>query len=191
MNTTPRKLACGLFVGAGGMDEGISQTGGFEVVVANEYDPQAAKTYALNHPQTKLVIADLTLKSTKDQICACFSEKPCDLLIGGVPCQSFSHAGKQRGFKDPRGRLWFDFLEMCRRLKPAICLAENVPGLLKHKDALETILSIFNHLGYYAEYKVLNASSFGGVPQERKRLFFIASRIGGPIIWSVPQRGEP
>jgi DNA (cytosine-5)-methyltransferase 1 len=181
-------LVCDLFAGAGGLSEGMRQAG-FKIAVANEFDANAAKTYRLNHPETLLIEGDITLKETKDAICACFAEKPCDMLVGGCPCPDFSGAGRRKGFKSARGRLIFDYLEMVRRLTPRMAIIENVPGLLTHHDALKAILSIFNYLGYHAETKELNAADFG-VPQIRKRLFFVATRRDwrhDPIIWPEPQ----
>ena len=181
--------ACDLFAGAGGFSEGLRQAG-FKVVVSNEIDPAAVATYRANHPETILIEGDVTLKETKDAIVAACGKKPIDLLVGGVPCQSFSVASsKRKGMQDPRGQLWFAYMDILQRLKPSLAVAENVPGLLSYPEALKSILSIFNHLGYYAEFRVLSASEFG-VPQERKRLLFVASRVDwqlSPIIWPQPQ----
>ena len=181
-------LVCDLFAGAGGLSEGLRQAG-FKVAVANEFDANAAKTYRLNHPETKLIEGDITLKATKDAICACFAEMPCDLLAGGCPCPDFSGAGMRKGFQSARGRLVFDYLEMVRRLKPRMAIIENVPGLLTHTEAMKTILSIFDFLGYHAEHKVRNSADYG-VPQIRKRLFFIATLRNWrdrQIIWPESQ----
>jgi DNA (cytosine-5)-methyltransferase 1 len=182
-----RYVACDLFAGCGGLSEGLAQAG-LEVAVANEVDPDAARTYALNQPNTRLIIGDIREKKIKDAICACFKEKPCDVLAAGIPCQSWSLAGRRQGFNDSRGLLWFDYLEMLRRLKPRLTVAETVTGMRSHPEALSTILNIFGYLGYRAEYKILNSADHG-VPQIRRRLFFVAVRCDSrdlPFIWPKP-----
>jgi hypothetical protein len=184
---TGRPTACDLFSGPGGFSEGLCQAG-LHVVVANEIDPVAAKSYALNHPNTRIIVGDIRVEETKGEICRCFTNRLCDVLVGGVPCQPWSRTGKKGGFNDPRGRLWFEFSEMARRLNPIIVVAENVPGLRDHPGALETIVSEFCKLGYRVEDKILNAADYG-VPQVRKRLFIIATRTDQPIIWPEPGFG--
>ena len=181
--------ACDLFAGAGGFSEGLRQAG-FHVVVANEIDRVAAATYRANHPDTILVEGDITQPDTQDEILAACGNAPIDLLVGGCPCQSFSCASsKRKGMQDQRGQLWFAYMSILQQLKPRLAVAENVPGLLHHADALDPIVLIFKHLGYRVEYRVLNAADYG-VPQLRERLFFIATRgdlSASPIIWPQPQ----
>ena len=181
--------ACDLFAGAGGFSEGLRQAG-FDVAVANEIDPVAAATYRANHPDTILIEDDITSPDTQDAIIAACGSAPIDVLVGGCPCQSFSRASsKRKGMQDPRGRLWFAYFDILQRLKPRVAVAENVPGLLNHADALNPILSIFKQLGYHCEHRVLNAADYG-VPQVRHRLFIIATRgdwSNAPIVWPQPQ----
>lgn len=179
-----RGHACELFAGAGGLSEGLRQAG-FDIVCANEYAPAAAATYRLNHPSTRLIEGDITLEATKRAICDCFSDGPCDLLAGGVPCQPWSSSGRNGGFDDPRGQLWFDYFQVLQRLKPRIAIAENVTGLLRHTQAVQTIYLHFNNLGYQTEHRILNAADYG-VPQLRRRVIFIARRrdwCGDRPIW--------
>ena len=183
-----RFRACDLFAGAGGLSKGLEDAG-YEVVCANELDSVACATYRANHKDTVLIEGDIRLEETKAAICACFTDKPCDLLAAGVCCQSWSATGKRKGFSDERGLLWFHFFAMVQRLKPRMVVAENVPGLANHPEALKVIHSLFNHLGYHAEHRVLSAADYG-TPQKRKRLFLIATRIdfrNAPITWPHPQ----
>ena len=102
-----------------------------------------------------------------------------DLLTGGFPCQSFSHAGKRLGFDDARGTLFFEFARAVKECEPTIFLAENVKGLLTHDKGrtLETVKNIIREIGYelIAEPMLLNAMHYK-VAQKRERLFLIGVR---------------
>lgn len=97
-----------------------------------------------------------------------------DLLIGGFPCQSFSVAGKRKGFKDTRGTLFFEIARIIATKKPKLLLLENVKGLLSHDGGrtFGTILSSLDELGYDVQWEVLNSKNFG-VPQNRERVFIV------------------
>lgn len=151
-----------LFSGAGGLDLGFKQAG-FECVWANEYDKTIWQTYEHNHSDTHLEKTSIVdIKNFPD----------CDGIIGGPPCQSWSVAGSSRGIQDPRGKLFFEFIRVLNNRKPLFFLAENVPGILNHKVAFNAIKSIFQESGYALSVSTLNASDYG-VPQDRKRVFFI------------------
>lgn len=162
------KLAT-FFAGAGGLDLGFTKAG-FECIWANEYDKEIWETYEKNHPYTfldKRSITDIPSDEIPD----------CDGIIGGPPCQSWSEAGALRGIEDKRGQLFFDFIRILRDKKPLFFLAENVSGMLLpiHRQALENIKAMFKESGYTLSFQLLNASDFG-VPQDRKRVFFIGYR---------------
>ena len=95
-----------------------------------------------------------------------------DLLVGGFPCQAFSVAGKQRGFDDTRGTLFFDIARICSEKRPRYLVLENVKGLLSHDNGktFQTILRVLTNLGYRVEWQVLNSKDYG-VPQNRERIF--------------------
>lgn len=97
-----------------------------------------------------------------------------DVLIGGFPCQSFSVAGKRKGFKDTRGTLFFEIARIISAKKPKLLLLENVKGLLSHDGGrtFGTILSSLDELGYDIQWEVLNSKNFG-VPQNRERVFIV------------------
>lgn len=158
-----------LFSGAGGLDKGF-EASGFKTVWANEYDKDIWETYEKNFPNTvldKRSIRDVPSNEIPD----------CDGIIGGPPCQSWSEAGALRGIKDQRGQLFFEFIRILRDKNPKFFLAENVSGMLatRHKDALENIKELFNQSGYNLSFSLLNAVDYG-VPQTRKRVFFIGIR---------------
>jgi DNA (cytosine-5)-methyltransferase 1 len=157
------------FAGAGGLDLGF-QKAGFDVVWANEYDKDIWETYEKNHRNTTLdkrSIVDILSSEVPD----------CDGIIGGPPCQSWSEAGSKRGIKDKRGQLFYEFMRILADKKPKFFLAENVFGILlpAHKEALANIKQMFTEIGYDLSFQLLNVSDFG-VPQDRKRVFFIGYR---------------
>lgn len=160
------------FAGAGGLDLGF-QKAGFNVIWANEYDKEIWETYDKNHPQTyldKRSIVNISPKEIPD----------CDGIIGGPPCQSWSEAGSLRGIEDKRGQLFFNFIRILEEKEPKFFLAENVSGMLlpRHKEALQNIKEMFKNAGNYGyelSFKLVNSSDFG-VPQDRKRVFFIGIR---------------
>lgn len=156
------------FAGAGGLDLGFEQAG-FDIVWANEFDKDIWETYEKNHIKTVLDRRSITNIDAEDV-------PDCDGIIGGPPCQSWSEAGALRGIKDKRGQLFFDFIRILDAKKPLFFLAENVSGMLqpRHRDALNNIKSMFENAGdgYNLSFKLLNASDYG-VPQDRKRVFFI------------------
>ncbi|MFP3592969.1 DNA cytosine methyltransferase [Chryseobacterium sp. SIMBA_038] len=157
------------FAGAGGLDLGFEQAG-FDVVWANEYDKDIWATYEKNHTHTildKRSIVNIPSAEVPD----------CDGIIGGPPCQSWSEAGSKKGIADKRGQLFYEFMRILADKKPKFFLAENVSGMLlpAHKEALENIKQMFTEIGYDLSFQLLNVSDYG-VPQDRKRVFFIGYR---------------
>ncbi len=104
-----------------------------------------------------------------------------ELLVGGFPCQSFSVAGKRKGFTDTRGTLFFEIARLVHAKKPRLLLLENVKGLLSHQQGLTfgVILATLDELGYDIQWQVLNSKDFG-VPQNRERVFIIGNLRGTP-----------
>ena len=102
-----------------------------------------------------------------------------DLLVGGFPCQSFSIAGKRKGFADTRGTLFFEIARICKAKQPRLLLLENVKGLLSHDNGntFRTIISTLDELGYDLQWQVLNSKNFG-VPQNRERVFIVGHLRG-------------
>lgn len=167
------------FAGAGGLDLGFSKAG-FDCVWANEYDKEIWETYEKNHPNTfldKRSITDIDSNEVPN----------CEGIIGGPPCQSWSEAGALRGIKDKRGQLFFDFIRILADKQPLFFLAENVSGMLLpvHRKALENIKAMFRECGYELSFQLLNASDFG-VPQDRKRVFFVGYRKDLGIQFKFP-----
>ena len=159
---------CSLFSGIGGIDLGFMQAG-FSVVWANEFDRDAAKTYRHNFGGDHLVERDIKSVKTEDI-------PDVDVLVAGFPCQPFSIAGKQKGFDDPRGNLFFEIARIVKDKRPSVIFLENVANLLQHDDG-KTFLTIYNALvpyGYTFKYRVMDAIEYGNVPQHRTRIFIVA-----------------
>lgn len=161
---------CSLFSGIGGIDLGFMQAG-FDIVWANEMDAAACRTYRHNFPNTNLIEGDIKRIATSDI-------PDCDVLTAGFPCQPFSIAGLQKGFKDRDGNLFFEITRIIDAKRPKVVFLENVPNLMEHDDG-KTFLVIFNGLaqfGYTVYYRVLASNDYGNLPQIRKRIYIVAIR---------------
>ena len=159
---------CSLFSGIGGIDLGFLQAG-FQIVWANEKDSPACKTYRHNFGDNCLVEKDIRNVKTEDI-------PDFDVLTAGFPCQPFSIAGKQKGFEDKRGNLFFEITRILDAKRPKVVFLENVANLVEHDDG-KTFLVIFNSLaqfGYAVYYKVMYANEYGNLPQIRKRIYITA-----------------
>ncbi len=157
----------GLFAGIGGIELGFKNAG-FNIAWANEIDKKASITYRLNHKH-KLFEKDLNDLQTSEV-------EPVDILTGGFPCQAFSIAGYQKGFRDDRGNIFFQILRFVDDLEPKIVFLENVKNLVSH-DKGRTFKRICLELedrGYTLKYKVLNSAEYGDVPQNRERIYIVA-----------------
>ena len=156
------------FSGAGGLDLGFEQSG-FDIIYANEFDKTIWETYEKNH---HAFLDKRDIRKIKSE------EIPdCDGIIGGPPCQSWSEAGKMKGFNDARGQLFFEFIRILKDKQPKFFVAENVVGMLSatHGNAVQNILQLFDEANYDVSLTLVNASDYG-VPQDRKRVFYIGFR---------------
>lgn len=156
-----------LFSGIGGIDLGFEQAG-FEIVWANDMDVSACKTYRHNFPKTHLIEGDVRNIDPR-------ALPDIDVLVAGFPCQPFSIMGYQRGFKDPRGNLFFEISRFVDIKRPRVVFLENVRNLMEHDNG-KTFLVIYNTLaqfGYSVKYKVINATDVN-IPQNRARIFIVA-----------------
>lgn len=154
-----------LFAGIGGFHLALESTGA-NCVFASEWDKFASETYEQNFHLKPF--GDITKINEKDI-------PKHDILCGGFPCQAFSVSGKQKGFEDTRGTLFFDIARIVNYHKPKVLFLENVKNLAKHDDGktLKTIIKTLEQLEYSVNTKVLNSSNFG-LPQNRERVYFVA-----------------
>ncbi|MDE0316890.1 MAG: DNA cytosine methyltransferase [Candidatus Poribacteria bacterium] len=161
-----------LFSGAGGFSLGARRAG-FDIAGSVEIDPQAISVYERNFPNTSLWPQDLSIVSAID-ILQTFNLKvgEIDGIIGGPPCQGFSHMG-QNNSKDPRNKLFTNFFQIVKDASPKFFLAENVPGILsrKNKKFIKQIRSKLKDKYEILEPMSLVAKEFG-VPTTRERVFF-------------------
>ncbi|WP_061207216.1 DNA cytosine methyltransferase [Leptospira santarosai] len=177
-NIKKNLTAIDLFGGCGGLSLGLSKAG-FKVLAAVEILTHARETYSLNHKDA-LLFSDIKKISGSD-IMEQAKLKPgdLDLLAGCPPCQGFSSLRRKNRLKpadDDRNELIFDFLRLIQELLPKTILMENVPALMKDQRMKKVRLQL-KKLGYNFSIGVLNAADFG-VPQRRKRMILIASRLG-------------
>lgn len=168
-----------LFSGAGGLDLGFEKAG-FNIVYANEFDSSVWSTYEKNHsaPLDKRDIRKIQS-----------SEMPsCDGIIGGPPCQSWSEAGTLKGINDARGQLFYDYIRILKDKQPKFFLAENVVGMLskRHSSAVENIKKMFVDCGYDLTVTLVNTADYG-IPQDRRRVFYIGFRKDLNINFSFPK----
>ena len=183
----PPPTAIDLFSGAGGLSIGFQQAG-FNVVAANDFDQYAAATYQLNHPHTRFIsgpIETITAEQFLDG--SGLHQGGLDVLVGGPPCQAFSVYNHQRGMHDERSGLFREYLRVVHNLLPKIVVIENVTGITSVDEgrAVDEIKEGLAELGYHVESNILKAEEYG-VPQVRRRIFFIGSRSNRPIRWPMP-----
>ena len=187
-----------------GMDIGFEK-GGFETVYANDIAKFAYNTIKKNKPNIPCDLGDITNIMPSEILRRCnLKEGEADVVIGGPPCQSFSTAGKRKGFDDKRGIALLQFIRVIHYVRPKFFVFENVPGIKsmskkqigfydrasmdkselsddeKYGSLFEEILGEFDGLeGYEIDHGILNAADYG-VPQKRKRFILIGSRVADP-----------
>ena len=177
-------LTIDLFSGAGGLSEGFVQVGN-EVLLATDFNANMCKTYAHNHPTTKVVQADLHLSDQSDGLLetieGILDGRNLNTIIGGPPCQGFSTAGN-RNSSDSRNSLVFRMLEFVHTLMPDNVVIENVPGLkwMQEGKVLASIVMKLEEMEYSITVLNLRAEEFG-VPQRRRRIFIIGNRSGKKV----------
>jgi DNA (cytosine-5)-methyltransferase 1 len=170
--------ALDLFSGCGGLTLGLKQAG-FDVVGAIEIDDLAARTYAANHPDVLLSKSDIRNVSARALMKKLRLRRgQLDLLAGCPPCQGFSALRTQNGAKrnrDARNDLVQEMLRFARSFRPKAIMMENVPNLVRHKP-FRILCDGLQKLGYKVDFEIKDAARYG-VPQRRKRLILLASRL--------------
>jgi DNA (cytosine-5)-methyltransferase 1 len=161
----------GLFSGVGGIELAFEKSG-FDIAWSNEIDSFCVKTCKLNFSH-KIYDCDIKNLNGNDL-------EPVDVLCGGFPCQAFSIAGYQKGFKDDRGNIFFEIIRLINELKrkPKVLFLENVKNLKGHDKGktLKIIYEIITDNGYSVFCNVLNTSDYTKIPQNRERTFLICFR---------------
>lgn len=156
-----------LFAGLGGFRLALESLGA-KCVYSNEWDKPVQKVYKANFGETP--DGDITKVDEKDIPLH-------DILCAGFPCQAFSISGKQRGFEDSRGTLFFDVARIVKAKRPKVVFMENVKNFAKHNNGqtLEVVKATMEELGYDFYERVLNAVDFG-IPQKRERIYMVCFR---------------
>jgi DNA (cytosine-5)-methyltransferase 1 len=175
-----------LFSGIGGFHLACEKNG-FELVMACEKNEKARQTYIENFgnkydlKNEKIFPKDITLLNVSDV-------PDFNVLCAGFPCQAFSRAGKQKGFEDTRGTLFFDVARILKAKQPEYFILENVANLLKHDKGktFEVISNTLKELGYYFEFKILKLSDYG-LPQFRPRIYIIGAKNKDVLFFPEPK----
>lgn len=164
-----------LFCGCGGLSKGFEDAD-YNIILGVDNWDDSLHTFKKNHKNSEILNADI-FKLTGSDILKTVNNKSVDVVIGGPPCQGFSLAGLRQK-DDERNMLVFQFARIINELKPKAFVMENVIGILSMNDrkVKEDLLKEFNKIGYVVgEPKTLSAHHYG-VPQMRKRVFFIGIR---------------
>lgn len=160
-----------LFSGIGGFRL-ASEKLNFQCQAYSEINKFALETYYRNFDNSSCVnlgdINKINIENLKQ------SYKNVDILTGGVPCQPWSVGGKNLGFNDYRGLVWFNTIRVIEAIQPTIFVLENVPGLTykRHKESFKLILNLLKNAGYTINYSIFNSKNFNSC-QDRPRLFII------------------
>lgn len=157
-----------LFAGIGGIDLAFSQAG-FTVSWAIENNHAACETYRANFKNVLLIEQDIRKVDAA-------SLPSVDGIVAGFPCQAFSVGGKQKGFQDNRGNLFFEVLRFIKEHMPRFVFLENVANLVQHDNGhtFQVVYSMLIEYGYYVRYRIMRASEYGNVPQIRDRIYIVA-----------------
>lgn len=178
-----RPTVVDLFCGAGGLSHGFTQAG-YEVLFGSDIDPTFGRTFMASHPKARFSATPIQAL-TVDDVLQVTRLKPgeLDVLVGGPPCQGYSVYNHGRGEQDPRAGLFREYLRLVCGLQPKWLVMENVTGLksISGGRLIDSILAEIRAAGYEnVSYQVLKAEEFG-VPQERRRIVFIANRLDIPV----------
>lgn len=160
-----------LFAGAGGLAIGLEEAG-IKCLALNEYDHWACETLRKNRPEWNVIeddVKNVSFSHLRGEI---------DIVTGGFPCQAFSYAGKKLGLNDARGTLFYEFARVVQETMPAICIGENVRGLLTHENGrtIEGMISILDEIGYNVIKPRVFKTIFYKVPQKRERVLIVGIR---------------
>ncbi len=156
-----------LFAGIGGFRLALESLGA-KCVYSSEWDKEASKVYELNF--NDIPHGDITKIDAN-------SIPYHDILCAGFPCQAFSVSGKQLGFNDSRGTLFFDVARIIKAKNPKVVFLENVKNFLTHDNGntIRVVEDTIKKLGYTFHKKILNSSNYG-IPQSRERIYIICFR---------------
>lgn len=171
--TKPKKLRMvDLFAGTGGFTIAFKKSNKVDIVMANDFCDKSAKIYEHNFPKHNFIYGDIN-DIDSNQI------PDHDILTGGFPCQSFSIAGKQLGFKDKRANVFFKIIDIMNTKKPRFAVLENVKNLESHDKGktFKVIQQEITNIGYYMKYSILNTAFTTKIPQNRERIYIVCFKF--------------
>ncbi|MBR9677019.1 DNA cytosine methyltransferase [Candidatus Woesearchaeota archaeon] len=174
------------FAGAGGISLGFKKAG-FEILAANDIDKHCKETYNKNFPKVPCILKDIRNLTANEIFQVCGTDQ-IDVVVGGPACQGFSLANiKTRTADNPKNNLVFEFIRLVKDIRPSWFIMENVEGLIHMNNGSFTnsIIKNMRRHGYSIDFISLCAADYG-VPQKRKRVFFIGNRIGKKI--EIPKK---
>ena len=182
MNTSKPLTVVSCFAGMGGSSQGYKEAG-CKVLAMVEWEDHACQVYRLNHPDTEIIQADIEKLSGSEILRRTGLKKgELDILDGSPPCQGFSMSGN-RQLDDPRNSLFRSFLRIADEVDPKNIVIENVAGMIrgKMKPVAAEIIRALKDRGYQVTAGLIKAMYFG-VPQQRPRVFFLASKNRKPVL---------
>jgi DNA (cytosine-5)-methyltransferase 1 len=164
-----------LFCGCGGLSYGF-ELAGYNTLLGIDNDARATECFILNHKAAKTICGDISKITYENNIKPLIGSKAIDVVVGGPPCQGMSLSGPRK-FDDPRNKLYLSFIRLVNEIKPRAFVIENVPGLVRlYGGAIKnSIIEKFESIGYDVKQEILCSSGFG-VPQTRKRVFFVGTK---------------
>lgn len=178
-----------LFSGCGGLSFGFEKAG-FNCLIGVDIDQAALNTFSYNHKNSKALNLDLSKEESIDVIIKELGNKKIDLIVAGPPCQGFSLTGR-REENDERNKLFYSVFKLAERTQPNYIVIENVPGIatLYKGRARNAILKEFKRLNYTVSEKLIYAPEYG-VPQIRRRMFFVGVKEAKPFVFPEPTHKE-
>jgi DNA (cytosine-5)-methyltransferase 1 len=179
-----------LFSGCGGFSTGFEMSG-METSIALDIHPPSLETLRLNHPRTRTVLGDIRRVDEHEFASLCESDSSATVLTAGVPCQGFSLSNRKRHAEDKRNYLFQEFIRIAELIRPEAVVLENVSGLTstKNGDFKRDITAAIEELGFDVHFAQLNAAEYG-VPQIRKRVFFVGVPKGANWKFPAPEFGN-
>lgn len=161
-----------LFCGCGGLSYGF-ELAGYKTLLGIDNDIRATECFILNHKNAKAICGDITKIKYSRDIKPLINCSKIDVIVGGPPCQGMSLSGPRK-LDDPRNKLYLSFIRLVDEIKPRAFVIENVPGLVRLYGGTikNSIIEKFESIGYSVKQEILCSSLFG-VPQTRRRVFFV------------------
>lgn len=191
-NRLTQPIGIDLFAGAGGLSLGFEQAG-FSIAYAIEHDKWAAETYRRNRDGVLVDMKDIAQISPLAVLKKLGMKKgELDIIIGGPPCQGFSTSNKKtRNLQNPNNHMVYKFVDFVSQTKPKWFVMENVSGMntFEEGSVRDGLLKSFREFGYTVDFLILNSADFG-VPQSRKRIFFVGNRMGDKMTFLSKLRGS-